>query len=83
MQADETPKYCRDCRFCQIGENGLAFAKCAAPQSPPGIESDRRFLGPEFPQSYPPFATVMRGGDHRCGPAAKWFQPKQDAAVAA
>lgn len=83
MQADETPKYCENCQHCRVPTNGLEFARCAAPQAPTGFENRNRFLGAEFDKPIETYASVMRNGDHRCGPAAKWFQPKTTEQVAA
>lgn len=83
MQADETPKYCRDCRHFQLSDTGLANARCMAPQIDNGRRPGIRFLSPELDTPDAKFAAIMREFDHRCGPAARWFEPKTTEQVAA
>lgn len=83
MQADETPKYCENCAFCRVPDNGIQFARCVAPQAGKQEGTADRFVSAKFDKKEDQYCSTMRLVDSRCSPAARWFEPKQDAAVAA
>lgn len=72
-------RYCEDCRFCDAPQ-GMVYARCTSPQAAPVMTGDR-FVSRELDQ--PGYAASQRTMDNRCGPDAKWFEPKLAAEVAA
>jgi hypothetical protein len=70
-----TDKYCEDCKFC-VRDSAPIYSKCSAPGAEPA--GPGRFVAREL--DVPPYASTMRISG--CGPDAKWFEAKTEAAVA-
>jgi len=69
-------RYCCDCRFCIVPGTGLRYARCGRA----GIKDDgAHYISPDFPGPRPDeFCSTVRVStrEDRCGPDAKWFEPK-------
>lgn len=87
QEAQTETRYCVGCRWFRPDVSptrrpgsraSIEFGKCAAKLAPRA--SDNRYLAPEFDgEAY--YASCMRGNPNRCGPEAKWFEPKLDTPV--
>ncbi len=78
-----TNRFCADCKFFipatghQSETQAIRFGKCLKVRDPAsaGIE----FLAPGMDSEIEyRYATSMRASESKCGPDAKWFEPKSE-----
>lgn len=84
MQADETPKYCEDCRFCLVPSNGLKFARCTNPGAvtkTTGFGGDQ-FVARELDIEGHRYCSSTRLDQAMCGENADWFEAKAEKVAA-
>ena len=71
-------KYCEDCRHFRpaighVGESALSYGRCLmAPVSGDHLVARILDIGG--------YASIQRGADRHCGPAAAWFEPIEEVA---
>ena len=74
-------RYCNDCRFFAhaTGHGSVTaatrFGKCLKMRDPASIGIEFLAPGMESEIEYH-YATSMRATESKCGPDAKWFEPK-------